>query len=367
MSCSDEGSASEAKATDEQAAAIRNESGLLAKRTLLVVTAGSAVIALLLMVWQAAQILLLVFLSVLLAHFLRILANFISRHTPLSVAWSLALVVLLLIGILLLILAVYGPDIADGFYKLFRQLPSVQDRLRGFLERYEWGPAVMDKLSSAGNALANPKQMAKIAGIFSTAFGALGSAVVVVVLSLYFASDPKTYLTGTQRLFAKEHRDRVGEVFDRLEHALRWWLLGRIITMFIVGILTGGGLAILGVPFAFILGLLAAILNFIPNVGPLIAGVPAVMVGLSQSGTTVLYIVLLYLVIQSLEGYLISPYIQQRTDSTPPALVLIAQLVLGAGFGILGLLLASPLVVVVMVLVQMLYMRDVLKEQVKLP
>jgi predicted PurR-regulated permease PerM len=367
MSCSDEGGASEAKATDEQAAAIRNESGLLTKRTLLVVTAGSAVIALLLIVWQAAQILLLVFLSLLLAHFLRILANFISRHTPLSVAWSLALVVLLLTGILFLILAIYGPDIADGFYKLFRQLPSAQDRLRGFLERYEWGPAVMDKLSSAGNALTNPKQMAKIAGIFSTAFGALGSAVVVVVLSLYFASDPKTYLTGTKRLFAKEYRDRVGEVFDRLEHALRWWLLGRIVTMFIVGILTGGGLAILGVPFAFILGLLAAILNFIPNVGPLIAGVPAVMVGLSQNGTTVLYIVLLYLVIQSLEGYLISPYIQQRTDSTPPALLLIAQLVLGAGFGILGLLLASPLVVVVMVLVQMLYMRDVLKEQVKLP
>jgi predicted PurR-regulated permease PerM len=367
MSCSDEGGASEAKATDEQAAAIRNESGLLTKRTLLVVTAGSAVIALLLMVWQAAQILLLVFLSLLLAHFLRILANFISRYTPLSVAWSLALVVLLLTGILFLILAIYGPDIADGFYKLFRQLPSAQDRLRGFLERYEWGPAVMDKLSSAGNALTNPKQMAKIAGIFSTAFGALGSAVVVVVLSLYFASDPKIYLTGTRRLFAKEYRDRVGEVFDRLEHALRWWLLGRIVTMFIVGILTGGGLAILGVPFAFILGLLAAILNFIPNVGPLIAGVPAVMVGFSQGGTTVLYIVLLYLVIQSLEGYLISPYIQQQAVSTPPALVLIAQLVLGADFGILGLLLASPLVVVVMVLVQMLYMRDVLKEQVKLP
>lgn len=367
MSSSGEGGASEAKATDAQADAICGESGLLTKRTLLVVTAGSAVIALLLMIWQAAQILLLVFLSLLLAHFLRILANFISRHTPLSVAWSLALVVLLLVGILSLILSVYGPDIADGFYKLFRQLPSAQDRLRGFLERYEWGSAVMDKLSRAGSALTNPKQMAGIAGIFSTAFGALGSLVVVVVLSLYFASDPKTYLTGTKRLFAKKYRDRVGEVFDRLEHALRWWLLGRIITMFIVGILTGGGLAILGVPFAFILGLIAAILNFIPNVGPLIAGVPAVMVGFSQNGTTVLYIVLLYLVIQSLEGYLITPYIQQRTDSTPPALLLIAQLVLGAGFGILGLLLASPLLVVIMVLVQILYMRDVLNEQVKLP
>lgn len=352
---------------DEQAAATRNENGLLTKRTLLVVTVGSALIALLLMVWQAAQILLLVFMSLLFALFLRILANFISRHTPLSVAWSLTLVVLLLLGIFLSILAIYGSDIADGFYKLFRQLPSAQDRLRGFLDRYDWGAAVMDTLSRAGNALTNPKQMAQIAGIFSTAFGAFGSAVVVVVLSLYFASDPKNYISGAKRLFAKAYRDRVGEVFDRLEHALRWWLFGRIVTMFIVGILTGAGLAILGVPFAFILALIAAILNFVPNVGPLIAGVPAVMVGLSQNGTTAWYIVLLYLAIQSLEGYVITPFIQQRAVSMPPALLLIAQLILGAGFGILGLLLASPLVVVIMVLVQILYMRDVLEEQVDLP
>jgi predicted PurR-regulated permease PerM len=358
---------SEAKAMDEQAAETRKQNGLLTKRTLLVVTAGSAVIALLLMVWQVAQILLLVFMSLLLALFLRILANFISSHMLLSVGWSLALVVLLLIGILILILAIYGPNIADGFYQLFRQLPSAQNRLWGFLERYDWGPAVMDTLSRAGNTLTNPKQMAKIAGVFSTAFGALGSTLVVVVLSLYFASDPQIYIAGMKRLFAREYKDRVGEVFDRLEHALRWWLLGRIVTMFIVGILTGGALAILGVPFAFILSLIAAILNFVPNVGPLIAGVPAVMVGFSQDGATVLYIVLLYLAIQGLEGYLITPYIQQRAVSMPPALLLITQLILGAGFGILGLLLASPLVVVVMVLVQMLYMRDVLKEQVKLP
>lgn len=367
MNSSGEGRASDTETMDTEADEAHHANRLLIKRTILAVTAGSAVIALLLLIWQVAQILLLVFLSLLLAHFLQILAKFISSHTPLSVAWSLALVVLLLIAILLLILAVYGPDIADGFYKLFRHLPSAQDRLRGFLDRYDWGPVVMDTLSRAGNALTNPKQMAKIAGIFSTAFGVLGSAVVVVVLSLYFASDPKTYIAGTKRLFAKDCRERVGEVFDRLEHALRWWLLGRIVTMFIVGILTGTGLAILDVPFAFVLGLIAAILNFVPNVGPLIAGVPAVMVGLSQNGTTVLYIVLLYLVIQGLEGYLITPYIQQRTVSLPPALLLIAQLVLGSGFGILGLLLASPLVVVVMVLVQMLYMRDVLEEQVKLP
>jgi predicted PurR-regulated permease PerM len=95
--------------------------------------------------------------------------------------------------------------------------------------------------------------------------------------------------------------------------------------------------------------------------------VPAMMVGLTQGGPTVLYVAILYFVVQGLEGYLITPFIQQKIVSLPPALLLTAQLIMGASFGILGLLLAPPLVVVIMVLVQMLYMRDVLGESVEMP
>jgi predicted PurR-regulated permease PerM len=190
--------------------------------------------------------------------------------------------------------------------------------------------------------------------------------LIVVVLGLYFAADPDKYINGTARLFPREHRDDVFEVFGRLGHALRWWLLGRLAAMLIVGLLTGIGLALWGVPFAFILGLLAAILDFVPNIGPLIAAIPAIMVGMSQGGSTVIFLIVLYLVVQGLEGYLIAPYIQQRTVSMPPALLLTAQLVMGTGLGILGLLLASPLTVVGMVLVQMLNMRNVLGEDVEL-
>jgi predicted PurR-regulated permease PerM len=367
MSVGDEARPPESKAIDSETAATGSASGLLTRRTLIVVASGAAVIALLLMLLQVADILLLVFASLLLALFLRTLADYISRHTPLSVAWSLTLVVAVLLGIFVLILVLYGPNIAGGFYQLFRQLPSAPERLRSALEQYEWGPALMDTLSRAGRALTDTKQLAQIAGIFSTAFGALGSTLVVVVLSLYFAADPKPYINGTARLFPQKHRKHVYEAFDRIGHTLRWWLLGRILAMLTVGVLIGIGLAMLDVPFAFILGMVAALLDFVPNIGPLIAAVPAIMVGLSQGGATALYVVGLYFVVQSLEGYLITPYIQQRVVSLPPALLLIAQLVLGAGFGILGLLLASPLAVVVMVLVQMLYVRDVLGEQVELP
>lgn len=354
------------KAANEDQATDR-ETELLTKRTLIVVAVGAAVLALLLMVWQVAQILLLVFASLLLALFLRSAANFISRNTRLSIPWSLAIVVIVLLGIFTLILVLYGPTLADGFYQMFRQFPAVPQKLRATFERYEWGSTFMNMLSRAGRELTNGKQLSGIAGIFSTTFGALGSTLFVFVLSLYLAFDPQMYLSGIVRLFPKDRRERVGEAFDRIGHVLRWWLIGRIAAMLIVGVMVGIGLAVLGVPFAFILALVAALLDFIPNIGPLIAAIPAIMVGTMQDGSTALYIVILYIVIQGLEGYLISPFIEERVVSLPPALQLTAQLMLGAGFGILGVLLASPLAVVVMVLVQMLYMRDVLGEQVELP
>jgi predicted PurR-regulated permease PerM len=352
---------------DEETDGTRSDEGPLTKRTLIVAVVAVVVVALILAMWQVVQIILLVFASILFALFLRWLSGFVTRHTPLSMGWSLAAVTLALLGAGALIVALYGPSIADGFYQLYRELPGALNRLRNNLGQYAWGPAVLDSLARVSGALTNPDQLSKIAGVFSTAIGALGSLFIVFVLGLYFAADPGTYIDGTARLFPEERRGRVWEAFNRLGQALRWWLIGRLAAMLAVGVMTGVGLAVMGVPFAFILGLVAALLDFIPNIGPLIAAVPAIMVGLSISGWTALYVAILYFVIQALEGYLITPYIQQRVVSLPPALLLIAQLVMGASFGILGLLLAPALMVIVMVLVQMLYMRDVLGQTVELP
>jgi predicted PurR-regulated permease PerM len=209
--------------------------------------------------------------------------------------------------------------------------------------------------------------LARIAGVFSTAFGALGSTVIVIVLGLYFAVEPKTYIDSVARLFPQYHRGRVYEAFDRIGRALRWWLLSRLVSMVAVGLLTVIGLVMLGMPLAFILALVAAVLDFIPHIGPILATVPAVMVGLGQDGSTVLYVIILYTVIQGLESYLLTPYLQKQMTSIAPAWLLAAQLVLGTGFGILGFLLAPPLAVVIMVLIQMFYVRDVLGEKMELP
>jgi predicted PurR-regulated permease PerM len=267
----------------------------------------------------------------------------------------LALIVAVLTGIAALGSAFYGSRIADNFYQLLQELPMAVERARSGLAAQEWGTALLDRLASAGTALSEPQSLARIAGVLSTAVGALGSLVVVIVLGIYFAAGSHTYIDGTVRLFPVRHRPRARDALLHLGVELRWWLIGRGLAMVAVGTLTGIGLWLLGVPFAFVLGLLAALLDFIPNIGPLIAAAPAVLVGFSESGTTALYVAVLYAGVQTLEGFLISPLLQQRLVSLPPALLLASQLVLGAGLGLLGLLLAAPLAVVALKLVPILY------------
>jgi predicted PurR-regulated permease PerM len=154
-------------------------------------------------------------------------------------------------------------------------------------------------------------------------------------------------------------------VIGQLGYTLRWWLVGRIAGMTAVGILTWIGLMLLGVPLSFTLATLAAVLDFVPNIGPIIAAIPALLVGLTESPMTGLYVALLYIAIQIAEGSLMTPLIEQETVSLAPVLLLSAQLIMGVLFGVLGLLLATPILVVLVILIKMLYIEDVLGDSVE--
>jgi predicted PurR-regulated permease PerM len=137
--------------------------------------------------------------------------------------------------------------------------------------------------------------------------------------------------------------------------------------MLIIAVATSLGLALLGVPLALVLGIIAGLLDFIPYIGPIMAGVPAVMLALSDSPTQALYVVLLFVGLQILEGYVVLPLIERRTVSLPPALTISMQVLLGSLFGLSGIALATPLAAVVTVLVAMLYVQDVLGDPVSTP
>lgn len=313
-----------------------------------------------------SYVLLLMFAGILLAVFLRGLAGWLSHYTPLSTGWSLVVVVLLLLEIGAIISLWLGPAIANGFDQLTQIIPQALDRLQGLMDRHDTLGRLLEHFRQRDQPIMQD-MFARIAGAFSTLVGLTTGLVIVLVNGLYFSVEPKTYTSGIVRLLPHDDRERARAVFGELGHALRWWLAGRIASMIIVGVLTWIGLLLLGIPSAAALAFFAMLITFIPNLGPILSAVPAVLVGWLQGPMVALYVILLYAAIQTIESYLITPLIQRKTILLPPALILTVQLAMGFAFGILGLLLATPLAVVVLVLVQMLYVEDILGDQVDLP
>jgi predicted PurR-regulated permease PerM len=133
--------------------------------------------------------------------------------------------------------------------------------------------------------------------------------------------------------------------------------------MMTIGVLTTLGLWVLGIDLALVLGVLAALLSFIPNIGPLIALIPAALIGLFGGPDMLLYVIALYAGIQMVESYVLTPVLQQSMVDLPPARTLGMQVVLGVLAGALGLILAAPLTAVAMVVVSMWYVQDVLGDR----
>lgn len=338
-------------------------------RVLIATGIVAAVVILLLFFWYFAYILLLLFAGILLGVFLRGLAEWVDGHTPLSVGWSLTVVLLFLVEATGISVSLLGPSIINSFDHLTQIIPQALDRIQEFINK----PGLIKKellgylLHSNKATLLSQEVFTRIAGIFSNIIGAIAGIVIILADGLYFSAQPGIYTDNAVRLIPQDRRERARAVLSEAARALRWWIIGRMVSMIEVGVLIWVGLWLLGVPAAAALAFLAMILTFMPTVGPIISAVPAILAGEMQGGLMMaVYVALLYLAVHIIEGYLMSPLIQEETISLPPALTLTVQLILGFSFGILGLLLAVPLAVVALVLVQMLYIKDTLGEHVDL-
>ena len=209
------------------------------------------------------------------------------------------------------------------------------------------------KPSAFQSHLTNFTQM--IFPFLSNSLAAIAGAIVVVFLAAYFAADPKLYRRGALALVPPAKREQAGELFEELGVLLRQWMLARLAAMVLIGVITGIGLALLKIPAAAALGVIAGLLEFIPFVGPIASAVPAVGMALVVSPSKALYVVLLFVVLQQLEGNLITPLLMKNRLDVPPAVTIIAVASLGVVFGIIGMLVAEPLSAVVMTLVRRLY------------
>lgn len=181
----------------------------------------------------------------------------------------------------------------------------------------------------------------------STAIGGLTSLVMIIVIGLFIAVEPRIYERGVAWMLPMESRERFYRTSDRMGFTLRRLMAGRLLGMAVEGVGTWLLLMIGGVPMAALLGLLTGILAFLPNIGAIISGVLIILVGFSAGVETGVWAIAVYVIVQVVDGYLIVPYVARKTVDLAPALVLGAQLIFGALFGILGLALADPIIAMI--------------------
>lgn len=336
------------------------ERGAFARRVGVAVGIATLAVILAALVWSATDVLLLIFAGILVACFLRGLADLLTDVTRLPPGWSLGIVVTLLLAAITAVVWMLAPHVAAQLDGLSRGVSQSIQQLYAQLSQYDWGKRLIAQTPGVVELARRGDLVGRVTGIFSSTLGVLANVVIVLFIGFYLAVAPRVYTSGLVRLFPKPRRARIAEVLNAIAETLRRWLVGRAILMVSNGVFTAIGLWLLGMPLVVTLGTLAGLLNFVPNIGPIIAGVPAVLIAWMLGPTTALYVLLLYIFLQSLDGYIFTPLIQQRTVALPPALTIIAQLLFGVLAGTMGLLLATPLTAATLVLVRKLYVEDVL-------
>lgn len=329
----------------------------------LAVTAGLVVLVTLLP--GLSHALLVVFAAILMAVFLDGLSRFPDRlHLPHPL--SLVAVSLLLLVVVIAFAIFIAPPVAEQIGQLGGRITQGMQRIKDWLERYPLGELLLRTMPPPEQALPSASQvLGRLTDVFSTALGAITNAILVLLIGFYLAFQAPLYSNSIVGLLPPRRRARGQEVLAALSHALRWWLIGRITAMVIVGVLTALALTFIDIPLALALGFIAGVLAFIPYLGPILSVIPAVLIALVESPASALYVIIIYAGVQFIESNFITPIVQQHAVNMPPATLLIAQFLMGVLFGLIGILLATPLAVVVIILTQMLYLEGVYGDDVK--
>ena len=331
------------------------EQNATATRYILIAIALLAVAAIL---WTISDVIVIGFGAMVLATVLRALVEPLARVTHWSERWALVIVVVGLVVLMALLFWLFGRQAAAQFAEMRQQLPGAVEKMRQWIADTQIGRMALDlfkQSSEGGNVMSNAT------GALGATVGGVANFLVIVFAGVYLAADPKLYRNGALRLLPPSRRAQVGHALDDAGGALKKWLVAQIVVMIAVGLMTGIGLALLGVPLSLSLGLLAGLFEFVPVVGPIAAGIPAVLLGFTQGPQTAVYVVILYIVVQQIESNVLTPLIQHWAVDLPPVIALLSIVACGLLFGPMGVIFATPMAVVVMAMVQHLYVEDTLE------
>ncbi|ARU17283.1 AI-2E family transporter [Croceicoccus marinus] len=317
------------------------------------------VIGVALILFELARFLLLVFAAVVLATVFDAMTRGVCRLTGLRIrALALTISVIGLLTIFLGAFALFGAQFGNQLETIRESIPAAIQSLESLLGQIGMGGSLAELLELGTQDLSN--LATRLGGYAMAVTSGVTDFVLVFVGAIFIAANPGVYRRGLLMLMPQRAERTAADFISDASRGLRGWMVGQAVSSLVVAALTWVGLTLLGVPASGGLAIIAGLLDVIPMVGPIIAGIPAVLLALTVSPATALWTIGLYLLIQQLQGNFLQPMIQKHAVNVPPAVLLFA--VFGAGilFGALGVLLAAPLTIVVFVLVQRVYVRELL-------
>ncbi|WP_407155057.1 AI-2E family transporter [Bradyrhizobium sp. STM 3557] len=321
-----------------------------------------AICVALFIMWQTVFSLLIVFAGVLFAAFLDAAARALRPVLPLNRTLRLTLVLLLVAAATALGIGWGAAKLPEQTRLLLKVMDTQLDILQKHLLTYgvdllgpEWGRDFAQWLVSDQGRFLRHAQF-----VLGGASTILTGALVVVFLGILFAFDPTSYRESLVMLAKQSYRPRMRAVMDEMGNVLRFWFVGQLIRIALMTLCVWLALYLIGLPGPFVLGLQAGLSNFIPYLGPIVAAIPIALVAMPLGVSLLVWAILVYTVIQSIEGYVIGPLIQRQAVETPPAWVLVAIVIFGALFGVMGIALAMPLVAIGRVAIIRFYVEDYL-------
>jgi predicted PurR-regulated permease PerM len=310
-------------------------------------------VAVILILRVAFSVLLMGLAGVLIAVYFHGLAAMIERKTRLgnrmAMIVSVGGTIIIIAGLLWFI----GAKIQMQVTELSNTLPQTISTARTRFGSTPVGKKVLEY--SEGNN--SQKLLDTATAFFNTSFGVLGDLYIIIFLGIFFTASPTMYKNGLLLLVPKERKLQGVEIIDRISCSLRGWLKGMMLSMVLITILITIGLTIMGIPVTMVLGLITGILEIVPNFGPLIAMIPGVLLASTISTNTAIVVALMYIAAQTIVANIATPLLQKKIINLPPALTLMSQLIMGALSGVLGIILAVPLLAILVILIDELYLK----------
>ena len=322
------------------------------------VAIAALLIIVILVLHVAFNILMMALAGSLIAAYFHGLGDIIQRRTRLNRKYAMILSIVTSVVLLGALLWFMGTKMQVQIAELSNTLPHTISNAKAKMAETPIGQKVLENFSGDNSQ----KLTATVQSFFSTSFGVLGDIYIILFLGIFFTASPSLYKNGILLLVPRSKKELGKHIMDRISLSLKGWLKGMMLSIVLITVLISVALSIVGVPVAMVLGLITGILELIPNIGSLVAMIPGVLLAFTISPNTAIVVAIIYIVSQTIVANIVTPLVQKKIINLPPALTLISQLIMGTLTGALGIILAVPLLAIVIILVDELYVKEINKD-----